>query len=672
MTLARVKSCLRTRCDRGLWERFAARVGVAVGLIWSSFNIHAASPIQLQRIRYNNPGTVVDLGVGLWATPFPIDWDSDGDTDLIVLSGGKPDQGTYWFENPGCGGRRCTMPVFKAPVRVAGYVSNAQISYTNGLPRVLSPGFEYPEFQHRGFEVRRALPVTTEMVHKAKGRIRANHWRWVDYDGDGQWELVVGIEDWGDYGWDDAFNEKGEWTRGPLHGYVYLVRDGRVEPVLAGGQPVDVYGMPSPNFADFDGDGDLDLLCGEFLDGFTYFENVGTRAAPRYAPGRRLDVRMDLQMITPVAFDWDRDGDPDLIVGQEDGRVAWIENAGGKPPRFLEPRFFRQEADEVKFGVLVTPFSVDWDSDGDEDLICGNSAGYIGWIENRGGLIPRWAAPVYLEAGGHPIRIMAGANGSIQGPAEAKWGYTTLSVADWDGDGLLDLIMNSIWGKVFWYRNVGSKRRAQLAPAQPVKVRWTGPPPKPAWTWWKPGPDELVTQWRTTPYAIDWTGDGLVDLIMLDQEGYLALFERERGPDGDLWLLPGRRVFRCLNGSMWDRNHRLLDRTPGLIRLNGERAGSSGRRKFTIVDFDRDGRPDLIVNSQNANFLRNEGQGWFRDLGPLADTILAGHDTSPTSVDWDQDGWRDLLIGAEDGYLYYLPNPYAHRGATGRQGRATQ
>ena len=48
------------------------------------------------------------------------------------------------------------------------------------------------------------------------------------------------------------------------------------EKVTAGEGPVDVYGMPSPNFADFDNDGDLDLLCGEFLDGFSYFENVGS------------------------------------------------------------------------------------------------------------------------------------------------------------------------------------------------------------------------------------------------------------------------------------------------------------------------------------------------------------------------------------------------------------
>jgi hypothetical protein len=35
---------------------------------------------------------------------------------------------------------------------------------------------------------------------------------------------------------------------------------------------------------------------------------------------------------------------------------------------------------------------------------------------------------------------------------------------------------------------------------------------------------------------------------------------------------------------------------------------------------------------------------------------LAGHDTSPTVVDWDRDGKLDLLIGAEDGFFYYQPN----------------
>ena len=114
----------------------------------------------------------------------------------------------------------------------------------------------------------------------------------------------------------------------------------------------------------------------------------------------------------------------------------------------------------MKFGALVTPVGFDWDGDGDEDLICGNTAGYIGFIENLdGGDPPQWAAPVHLEAGGEVIRIQAGPGGSIQGPAEAKWGYTTLSVADWNEDRLPDLVVNSIWGKVVWYRNVGTLKK---------------------------------------------------------------------------------------------------------------------------------------------------------------------------------------------------------------------
>ena len=80
-------------------------------------------------------------------------------------------------------------------------------------------------------------------------------------------------------------------------------------------------------------------------------------------------------------------------------------------------------------------------------------------------------------ADGRVIRFMAGPNGSIQGPCEAKWGYTTLSVADWDGDGLPDLIVNSIWGKVVWFKNVGTRRAPRLAAAQPIEVEWDGAQP---------------------------------------------------------------------------------------------------------------------------------------------------------------------------------------------------
>src|SRR5207253_1087810 len=140
------------------------------------------------------------------------------------------------------------------------------------------------------------------------------------------------------------------------------------------------------------------------------------------------------------------------------------------------------------------------------------------------------------------IRILAGANGSIQGPAEAKWGYTTLSVADWDGDGLPDLLVNSILGKVVWYRNIGTRAAPQLAAALPIEVEWDGPQPALAYGWLRPEGKALLTQWRTTPVGVDWNKDGLMDLVMLDQEGYLAFFERAKR-DGKLVLLAPRRVF---------------------------------------------------------------------------------------------------------------------------------
>ena len=616
-----------------------------------------AMSADFERIKYHHPGLVVDLGVGLWAWPLPMDYDGDGDMDLLVGCPDKPYNGLYWFENPG-GGSPAQI-VFKPAVRIGPAARNMTIAYVDGQPRLYTPGRRHPDFRTRGFAGGEPFRVSARL-HPRIRSVRANQWKEVDYDGDGDHDLIVGIGDWTDYGWDDAYDAQGHWTNGPLHGYVYVAinRGTDAQPqyddawrLEAGGKVIDVYGMPSPNFADFDGDGDLDLICGEFIDRLHYFENVGTRTAPRYAAPRPLSdgqqaIRMELCMIVPVAVDFDQDGDVDLVVGQEDGRVAWIEHTGeviDGVPRFLPPRFFRQQADAIKVGALVTPSGCDWDGDGDDDLICGNTAGFIEWVENLGGQPVRWAAPRRLKAGGRVFRIMAGENGSIQGPCEAKWGYTVPWVADWNGDGLLDIVLNSIWGTVLWLKNVGRPGHPVLAAAQEVEVAWPEKPIKPAWVWWQPKPRQLVTQWRTTPAAVDVNEDGLVDLVMLDHDGYLALYERRRVGDR-LELLPGKRIFSDERGDP--------------LRLNRRRGGSSGRRKFVFFDLDRDGTDDLVVNgAPNVDWLRSvsKGDGLHREyLGPLAKRVLAGHTTCPAVADVDGDGRRELVVGGEDGFLYRL------------------
>lgn len=645
----------------------------------------ASAADSLRRLKYNNPGLTVDLGVGLWAWPLPMDFDGDGDLDLVVSCPDKPSNGLWFFENAAGSTAANAMPVFKPAHRISRGLQNVGVSFDQGKPRVLSPGAEYPDFLKTGFEkpVRLGPP---DNVHPNK--VRGNMWRSADFDGDGALDLIVGVDDWTDYGWDNGYDKDGVWQRGPLRGFVYWLRNtggGRAgggsgpqyataAKVMAGAQPVEVFGWPSPNFADFDRDGDLDLLCGEFLDGFTYFENTGTRMAPQYAAGRRLKTGvgqplvMDLEMITPTAIDWDLDGHPDLITGDEDGRVAFVRNTGAltpdRLPVFEKPRYFQQEADELKCGALATPVGFDWDGDGDTDIVSGNTAGCIEFFENLsspGAEFPKWAAPRRLEADGRTLRIMAGPNGSIQGPAEAKWGYTTLSIADWDADGLPDLLVNSIFGKILWFHNTGTRQAPRLAAAQPVEVEWGDlPQPALAWGWLRPEGTGLLTQWRTTPMTADWNRDGLIDLVMLDQEGYLAFFPRAR-QDGKLVLLPPRRVLNGANFSVTDSRGKILNPAPGPLRLNSGTAGASGRRKLHITDWDGDGRPDLLTNSANANFLRQvsdaDGVWTFEDMGLLVKENIEGHDVSPATVDFNNDGIPDFLGGAEDGRFYYLKNP---------------
>lgn len=638
------------------------------GSVFASLGVAAPPASKLQQLKFNHPGLTVDLAAGLWSWPLPMDINGDGHLDMVIDEEDVPYNGVYVYEHPGTPGK---MPVFKPARRLSGGMINAQVSYVDGKPRVLTPRNEYPDFAHSGLSKPVGLPLAAN-VHPNK--VRGNMWRYADFDGDGRVDLVIGVDDWTDYGepWTgfNAYDAAGRWLRGPQRGQVYVARNegNNQQPRYAApyrltdtrGQIVETYGWPSPCLADWDGDGDLDLVCGEFLNRFTYFQNVGTRTAPRYLPGVRLTLadgsplEMEMQMITPVAVDWDRDGDPDLICGEENGRAAFLENTGPRPdsaPRFLKPAYFQQQADELKCGALATPCGVDWDADGDCDLICGNSAGWIMFLENLSGPgveSPRWGRPAYLEAGGKPIRIQAGPNGSIQGPGEACFGYTVPNVCDWDADGLLDVVVNSIWGKVLWYKNVGSRQRPKLAAAQPIEVEWNGPQPALAWGWVRPAGKALLTQWRTTPVTFDWNQDGLVDLVMLDHEGYLALFPRTKTAEG-LKLLAPQRVFCDAKGKP--------------LQLNARTAGASGRRKLCIADFDGDGALDLVVNSSNATWLRQkacrDGKWHFEDRGPLDSRRLAGHSTCPTVVDFDNNGLPDILIGAEDGHFYYRRNPRA-------------
>jgi len=79
------------------------------------------------------------------------------------------------------------------------------------------------------------------------------------------------------------------------------------------------------------------------------------------------------------------------------------------------------------------------------------------------------------------------------------------------------------------------------------------------------------------------------------------------------------------------------------------------------ADWNGDGKRDLLLNSTSADLLLNvserAGEWRFRPVGTIDERKLAGHTTAPAVVDWNRDGAPDLLVGAEDGFLYYLRRP---------------
>lgn len=94
-------------------------------------------------LRYNNPDLTVDLGVGLWGIPLPVDYDGDGVKDLLVSCPDRPYKGLYFFKNIGTP----RHPRFAAAERISEKgMNNIRLSEVDGKPYVLSKNFEYPDF----------------------------------------------------------------------------------------------------------------------------------------------------------------------------------------------------------------------------------------------------------------------------------------------------------------------------------------------------------------------------------------------------------------------------------------------------------------------------------------------------------------------------------------------
>lgn len=144
------------------------------------------------------------------------------------------------------------------------------------------------------------------------------------------------------------------------------------------GQAIDCGDYSFPYVNDWNEDGMKDLLVGD-SDGLVYlFINVGTNAAPvfqtqqnvYYAGGGLIDF--DYRS-GPVVKDIDNDGLKDLISGAMDGYVYWCKNNGtnANPQLAMRAQLLMGSVPISTMGTSrIDVF--DWNQDGDLDLLVGN------------------------------------------------------------------------------------------------------------------------------------------------------------------------------------------------------------------------------------------------------------------------------------------------------------
>ena len=157
---------------------------------------------------------------------------------------------------------------------------------------------------------------------------------------------------------------------------------------------------PAPTFGDLDNDGDLDVLIGEKSGGLYYGENIAEPGNPiEFGNLQKGYMGLDVnQRAVPQIVDLDRDGRPDIIVGELRGSVSYFHNEGTQNEPFFLPNIdSNTPAGEniIILGLIDTKFGNSYgsatpvilDFDGDYHIFTGSEAGYLMHYSNIDGNI---------------------------------------------------------------------------------------------------------------------------------------------------------------------------------------------------------------------------------------------------------------------------------------------
>jgi len=322
--------------------------------------------------------------------------------------------------------------------------------------------------------------------------------------------------------------------------------------------------------SDADGDGELDLFVGGARGGWVWKLGAGT-------PSRGVRVTTGASGIPGVmAATWadlDQDGYPELITAAEWGSVTVVDGRTGLPSVLKMPTIT---------GWWRSVVAGDFDGDGRLDLAVGNwgrNSEWAVWAGNRPALlfgdldgdgVSEWLE-ARVDSGGKwfPWRgrdAVVAAVPEFAGRVETHVDHARLDLRAWVGDRARGVHLDTLESVVLMNRGDRLEPRALPDAAQRSPV--------------------------SGMVVADFDGDGREDLF-LAQNCFAVRPEDSRQDAGRGLLLRGDGLggFTAVPGH------------ESGIRIHGEQRGAA------TGDFDRDGRPDLVVaqNGAATAFLLNRG-----------------------------------------------------------------
>jgi hypothetical protein len=389
-----------------------------------------------------------------------------------------------------------------------------------------------------------------------------------------------------------------------------------IEIISRFGQPsmtgsANLHGANTMVFADVDGDGDQDLLWGDFFEpSLLLIENTGSCQTPSLRSEPRLFPPSDPPETSgynaPALTDIDGDGDEDLFIGvlggafnpnrTVQGNFLFYEHTDGGPYELRTRRYLRA----LDVGTESVPVLADLNADGAVDLLVANKVA-------PGGSAQSAQVILFHNTGTATQPALAAADTLNLAPSY----HYAPALGDLDADDDLDLLLGTWNDGVGLYRNTGTPEAPQFELETAEYVT-------------------LTRGSHTTPTLVDIDADGDLDLFVGETSGAINFFRNTGTPEA-----------------------------PQFELVSDEYGGIDvGRRAApTFLDVDADGDHDMIVGSEQEGLVifRNTGTPEvpsFERSGTLP--VRAPELGTPAFADVDGDGDQDLLMGSRSGGLLYF------------------